>query len=270
MEPARVTQLGVEQGRSAGGSAGRSKEPAERVLSGGRRAVYRHPLAVRVWHWINALCLLVLLLSGLQILNAHPALYWGQVSTFDKPWLAFGSGDAPAFPAWITLPPWQDLAAGRHWHFFFAWIFVVSGGAYVLYALVSRRVRRVLLPFRGELRHLGASLADHLRLRFPRGEAARHYNPLQKLSYLVVIFGLLPLMILTGLTMSPGLDARFHFLTVLLGGRQSARTVHFFTASAIVLFFLIHMLAVLAAGPLNEMRAIVTGWLVIRGRKEET
>lgn len=249
--------------------AGSSRAP-ERVLSGGRRAVYRHPLAVRVWHWLNALCLLVLLVSGLQIFNAHPALYWGQVSVFDKPWLAIGSGDGPAFPSWITLPPWQDLAGGRHWHFFFAWIFVVSGGAYVLYALASHRVSRVLLLSRGELRHLGGSLAEHLRLRFPRGAAARHYNPLQKVSYLVVVFGLLPLMALTGITMSPALDARFHFLVFLFGGRQSARTVHFFTAWAIVLFFLIHMVAVLAAGPLNEMRAIVTGWFVVGGRKEET
>lgn len=257
---------GIEQARPPA----HPREAAERLLSGGRRAVYRHPLIVRAWHWLNALCLFVLLVSGLQIFNAHPALYWGQVSVFDKPWLALGSGDGPAFPSWITLPPWQDLAGGRHWHFFFAWIFVVSGAAYVLYALVSRRVRRVLLPSRAELRHLGGSLADHLRLRFPRGEQARDYNPLQKLSYLIVIFGLLPLMILTGLTMSPALDARFHFLTLLFAGRQSARTVHFFTAWAIVLFFVIHMLAVLAAGPLNEMRAIVTGWFVIGGRKEET
>ncbi len=239
------------------------------MLRGGRRAVYRHPLAVRVWHWINALCLLVLLVSGLQIFNAHPALYWGKASTFGKPWLALGTGDAPAFPPWITLPPWQDLAGGRHWHFFFAWIFAVNGGLYVLYAIAGRRVRRVLLPTRAELASLGRSLADHLRLRFPRGEAAREYNPLQKLAYLAVIFGLLPLMLASGLTMSPGLDARFHFLTVLFGGRQSARTVHFLTAWTIVAFFLIHMLAVLAAGPLNEMRAIITGWFVI-GRKGET
>jgi thiosulfate reductase cytochrome b subunit len=245
-------------------------EAAERVLSDGRRAVYRHPLIVRVWHWLNALCLLVLFVSGLQIFNAHPALYWGRVSAFDRPWLALGSADGPAFPSWITLPPWQDLAGGRHWHFFFAWIFVVSGGLYVLYALVSGRVRRVLLPSRDELRHIGGSLADHLRLRFPRGEAARRYNLLQKLAYLIVIFGLLPLMILTGLTMSPALDARFHFLTVLFAGRQSARTVHFLTAWAVVSFFLIHILAVLAAGPLNEMRAIITGWFVIRDRTKGT
>jgi thiosulfate reductase cytochrome b subunit len=250
--------------------ASRSSGVAERVLRGARLAVYRHPVVVRVWHWLNALCLFVLLVSGLQILNAHPALYWGQSSLFSHPWLAFGSGDSAPFPSWITLPPWQDLAGGRHWHFFFAWIFVLSGLGYVIYAVASRRVSHELLPAHGELRHLGRSLLDHLRLRFPRGEAARHYNPLQKLSYLVVIFGLLPLMVLTGLTMSPAMDARFHFLPLLFGGRQSARSVHFITAAAIVLFFFIHLLALIAAGPVKEMRAILTGWFVIGGDKEET
>jgi thiosulfate reductase cytochrome b subunit len=131
-------------------------------------------------------------------------------------------------------------------------------------------VRRVLAPTREQVRHIGRSINEHLRLRFPHGEAARQYNVLQKLTYLGVLFGLLPLMVVTGLTMSPGMDARLHFLTAVFGGRQSARTIHFFTASAIVLFFLIHILAVLAAGPLTEMRSIVTGWFVIRPRKGES
>lgn len=245
-------------------------QPAERVLRGGRVAVYRHPLAVRVWHWLNALCLLVLLTSGLQILNAHPALYWGRVSLFSHPWVRFASGYQRAFPRWITLPPWQDLADGRHWHFFFAWIFVVSGLAYVIYALASRRVRRELWPSAGEMRHLGRSFTDHLRFKFPEGEAARHYNPLQKLSYVLVIFGLLPLMVLTGLTMSPAMDARFPFLLTLFAGRQSARTIHFLAACALGLFFVIHMLALIAAGPIREMRAIITGWFVIGRRERES
>ncbi len=240
-----------------------SSDP-EREMPGGRIALYRHPLAVRLTHWVNAVCLLVLLMSGLQILNAHPALYWGEASPFDHPFLSFGSGDAPAFPAWITLPGWQDLASGRRWHFFFAWLFVLNGFLYLAYALLSRRVSRVLAPNREQLRHIGRSLIDHLRLRFPHGEAARRYNVLQKLSYLAVLFGLLPLMLLTGLTMSPGMDARLHFLTALFGGRQSARTLHFFTASALVLFFVIHIAAVVAAGPLNETRSMLTGWFVIK------
>jgi thiosulfate reductase cytochrome b subunit len=253
---------------SATASGQQPTSGTERALSDGRVALYRHPLTVRLTHWVNALCLLVLLLSGLQILNAHPALYWGEASPFDHPFLSFGSGDAPAFPGWITLPGYQDLASGRRWHFFFAWLFVLNGLLYLGYALLSGRVSRVLAPDREQLRHIGRSLIDHLRLRFPHGEEARRYNVLQKLSYLGVVFGLLPLMLLTGLTMSPGMDARLHFLTELFGGRQSARTLHFFTASALVLFFVIHIVAVIAAGPLNETRSMLTGWFVIRpGRR---
>jgi thiosulfate reductase cytochrome b subunit len=236
----------------------------DRVLRDGRIAVYRHPLAVRLTHWINALCLLVLITSGLQILNAHPALYWGAGSAFDHPFIAFGSGDSAPFPGWITLPSWQDLASGRRWHFFFAWVFVLNGLAYLLYAFASGRVRGVLWPTAAEVRGIGASLRDHLHLNFPEGEEARRYNVLQQLSYVAVLFGLLPLMLLTGLTMSPALDARLPALLDFFGGRQSARTLHFFTACALVLFFVIHLLAALAAGPLNEMRSIVTGWFVIR------
>jgi thiosulfate reductase cytochrome b subunit len=237
---------------------------ADRALDEGRTAIYRHPLLVRVTHWLNALCLLVLLLSGLQILNAHPALYWGNASTFSHPFINFSSAEGPAFPHWLTLPGWQDLAGGRRWHFFFAWLFVLNGLAYVLHAVLSGRVSQVLAPTKEQLRHIGGSIREHLRLHFPHGEAARQYNVLQKLSYLVVLFGLLPLMVVTGLTMSPGMDARLHFLTEMFGGRQSARTLHFFTASALVLFFVIHMIAVVAAGPLTELRSMVTGWFVIR------
>ncbi len=244
---------------------------SERALPDGTAAVYRHPLVVRLWHWINVLCFIVLIPSGLQILNAHPALYWGQASTFAHPWVAFGSGaDQPAFPSWITLPPWQDLADGRSWHFFFAWIFVVSGLAYAIYVFASRRVQGMLWPGRGELRHIGRSILDHLRLRFPQGDEARRYNLLQKLAYLAVLFILLPLMVLTGLAMSPGMDARLHLLTEVFGGRQSARTIHFLTACALVLFVVIHLAAIVAAGPLNEIRSMVTGWFVLgRGRRQE-
>jgi thiosulfate reductase cytochrome b subunit len=237
---------------------------SDRELGDGQVAFYRHSLPVRLTHWVNALCLLLLLMSGLQILNAHPALYWGEDSTFERPWIAFGSGHAAFFPGWIILPGWQDLASGRRWHFFFAWLLVFNGLAYVVYALISHRVTRVLAPDREQLRHFGRSVSDHLRLRFAHGEEARRYNVLQKLSYLAVLFGLLPLMILTGLTLSPGMDARLHFLLTLFGGRQSARTIHFLTASSLVLFFLVHIAAIVAAGPVNEMRSILTGWFVIR------
>lgn len=240
------------------------REAIQRQLPGGRLALYRHPLTVRLTHWINALCLLVLVPSGLQILNAHPALYWGEASDFGHAWLTLAPEGARAAPAWLTLPPWQDLAAGRRWHFFFAWVLALNGLAYLAYCIGSGRLRRLLLPDRAKLSGIGRSLQDHLALQFPHEELARGYNVLQQLSYLAVIFGLLPLMVLTGMSLSPGLDAGLHFLTPLLGGRQSARTLHFLGAALLMLFLVTHLAAVLLAGPVREMRSMISGWLVLR------
>jgi thiosulfate reductase cytochrome b subunit len=275
----------------------------ERTRKGGT-AVYRHPLIVRATHLVNALCLLVLLLSGLQILTAHPALYWGQTSRFAHPLAAIESvegndgllrgrltvagahldttgvlgasksgGDqlqSRAFPSWMTLPSNLDLGAGRRWHFAFAWVLVLNGLAYLSFALISRRAQTLLWPTAADLRGFGRSVVDHLRLRFAHGEEAVGYNVLQKLAYVAVIFGLLPLMVLTGLVMSPAMDARLPLLGDLLGGRQSARTLHFLSASGLAAFFLVHIAMVIAAGPVNEMRSILTGWFVIRRDKTET
>ncbi len=177
------------------------------------------------------------------------------------------SGDTVqrAFPRWATLPSWRDLSMGRRWHFFFAWAFVANLLAYFVAGLASRHFWRDLLPGREQLRPraLLHDAANHLRLKFPRGEAARQYNPLQKLTYLGVVFVLLPLMILTGLTMSPGLDAIFPWLVDLFGGRQSARTIHFVAASLIVLFVFVHVAMVFLAGPVNELRSMITGRFAI-------
>lgn len=259
----------------------------------GRELIYRHPLAIRATHWINALCLLILLMSGLQIFNAHPALYWGSKSVFAQPfvalrardtgggsyvgevtllgkavdttgWLGLGrdsDGDLEArgFPWWLTLPGRRDLAMGRRWHFFFAWAFVLNGLVYLIYSLFSGHLRKDLAPSGAELKGIGASIAEHLRLRFPKGEAARRYNVLQKLSYLVVALILLPLMLLTGLAMSPAMDAGFPLLLDMLGGRQSARTIHFIAASLLVLFVFVHIVMVLISGVWNNMRSMITG-----------
>lgn len=267
----------------------------------GATAVYRHPLLVRLTHWLNALCLLVLLLSGLQILNAHPAFYWGEVARFAQPWAAveavprddgelrgrltvagvsfdttgvlgasLSGGEqlqARAFPSWLTLPSYPDLGAGRRWHFAFAWILVINGLIYAAYAILSGRVTRLLWPSLSELRTVPRSLWNHLRLRFAHGDEARGYNVLQKLAYAAVIFGLLPLMLLTGLTMSPAVYARLPLLGDMLGGRQSARTLHFLAASGLVAFFAVHIAMVFAAGPVNEIRSMITGWFVIRREK---
>jgi thiosulfate reductase cytochrome b subunit len=248
---------------------------------------------VRATHWINVVCLLVLLTSGLQIFNAHPALYWGDSSDFGHPffaigtqkgkdglprgvttlagrgldttgvlgWTSDGSGGraARAFPAWATLPSWQSLADGRLWHFFFAWVFVVNGLVYLFYGLLNGHLWREMVPSGRELGRIGHTVWDHLRLRFPSGEAARHYNVLQKLSYLVVIVVLLPVLALAGLGMSPRLDAGFPELPSLFGGRQSARTIHFIAAFAVVGFALVHVFMVLISGVWNNIWSMVTG-----------
>ncbi len=219
----------------------------------------RHPAWVRLTHWINGVCLAVLLMSGLQIFNAHRALYWGIRSDFAHPLLALRRG----FPWWITLPGYQDLAAGRHWHFFFAWIFVLNGIVYLVTALIGGHLRGDLLPGGEELSGVGRTLRDHLRLRFPHGATARGYNPLQKLSYLAVIFVLLPLMLLTGLTMSPAVDTMLPLLLTVFGGRQSARTIHFIVASLLVGFTILHIAMVLLSGFVNNMRGMITGHYTI-------
>ena len=248
---------------------------------------------VRATHWINLVCLIVLLMSGLQIFNAHPALYWGEISDFGHPFFAItmqedrdgvprgittlagrrldttglfgwstdgaGDGAARAFPAWATLPSWQSLADGRLWHFFFAWILVVNGLVYLLHGLLNGHLWRDIVPTRRELGRIGHTVWDHLRLRFPSGDAARHYNVLQKLAYLCAIFVLLPTLALAGLAMSPRLDAGFPELTSLFGGRQSARTIHFVAAFALVAFVLVHVFMVLISGVWNNLRSMVTG-----------
>jgi len=262
-----------------------------------RQVIFRHSLLVRVTHWINVLCLVVLLMSGLQIFNAHPALYLGEQSDFQHPVFAIGQGEAGdrevgvttilgqmfdttgvlglsnvageeterAFPAWITLPSGQDLAIGRRWHFLFAWLFVVNGVVYLVGGFVAKHFWRDLVPSRTAMAHIGARFVDHLRLRFPRGEAARHYNVVQQLAYLATIFILLPLVVVTGWTMSPGLDAFFHPLVDFFGGRQSARTVHFIVVILIVLFTIVHVVMVLLTGVVNHLRSMVTGRYDIGG-----
>lgn len=248
-----------------------------------RRA--RHSLPVRLTHWINALALLVLLGSGLQIFNAHPALYWGHASTFAEPWVAMtaeprgaglagftqvgalkvetsgllglSNGERRGFPAWSTLPGYRSLAEGRRWHFFFAWVFVINGLIYLAWGLVSGHFSRNLFPHSVELapRNLWAEIKDHARLRFHLGG----YNALQKLVYLAVIFGLLPLMVLSGLGMSPGVNAAWPWTFEIFGGRQSARTIHFLSALTMVAFVLVHVAMVIASGPLRQLRAMTTG-----------
>ncbi|MFC0683472.1 cytochrome b/b6 domain-containing protein [Sphingobium sp. WW5] len=261
-------------------------QPIDRLRVGGD-LIYRQRRPVRAWHWLNALAVIVLLMSGMMIFNAHPHLYWGQYgANHETPWLEIGSdgergylrvgpvtipttgvlglagGEERAFPPLVTIPSGYNLAAARQWHFFFAWLLVVPGLLFWLWGFISRHVQRDLAPTAEELRprSLWQDVKDHARLRFHTGEAARRYNVLQKLSYVGVIFGLLPIMVLTGLTMSPGIDAAWPWLLDLFGGRQSARSIHFICAALLAGFIVVHLLMVLLAGPINELRSIITGW----------
>ena len=224
-------------------------------------SIYRHSLATRLMHWLNALCLFLVLMSGLQIFNADPQLYWGSYGANTDP-AAFAIG---GFPHWATLPGERDLATGRRIHFFFAWLLVVNSTAFFAVSFASGHVRRDLLPSRAEIapKHVLHDIGEHQRLRFPRGEAARHYNVLQKLAYLGVLFILGPLILATGLTMSPAMDAAFPWLLNLFGGRQSARTLHFIAAALVVLFIIVHLAMVLLAGPVRELRSMITGRYVL-------
>lgn len=219
------------------------------------RTIERHALWIRVTHAVNAACLVLLLMSGLQIFDAHPAWYLGSASDFAHPLVALPGG----VPHWLTLPGYQDLATGRLWHFFLAWIFVINGAVYLSIGLLSGHIARDLLPRLQEVRGIGASMRAHLHLRLPAEEQAHHYNPLQKLSYLLVVSLLLPLMFLTGLAMSPAIDAAVPLLPWLLLGRQTARTLHGVTALLLVLFVVVHLLMVVVSGLGNNLRGIVTG-----------
>lgn len=224
-----------------------------------KKLVLRHSVWVRVTHWLNLLCLVVLLMSGVQIFNAHPALYWGQGSDFANPWLSLWEQDG--LPWWLALPGERWLSMGRRWHFFFAWALVINGAVYLLHGFISRHFVRDLWPSKEQMRQIGQTFYDHLRLRFHHGA----YNVLQKLAYLAVIFGLLPLIVLSGMTMSPQLDATFPILLDLFGGRQSARSIHFLCAFGLVAFVAVHVLMVLLSGFWNNLRSMITG----RYRTEE-
>ncbi len=226
-------------------------------VSNSSRTVRRHRLSTRLWHWLNALLLYILFTSGLGIFNAHPRLYWGQYgANFDPAWLVL-----ERFPGWITLPAHYSLAMSRHWHLAAAPLFAFALLGYMIWSLANRHVPRDLALTRPDLkpRHVWQDVKDHARLRFPTGEAALRYGTLQKASYIGIIFVALPVLILSGLTMSPGMNAAMPWLLDLFGGRQSARSIHFIMAFALLAFFLVHILMVLLSGPLNQLRGIVTG-----------
>ena len=256
--------------------------------------IYRHKLPIRIMHWINVVCFIVLLMSGLNIFNAHAALNIGKSSyNGQAPILemnaaqsktgkligyttilghqfnttgVFGVSQGPdgrvlqrGFPAWMTIPSSQWLSMARHWHLFFAWLFVINGICYVTYSVLSKHVQRDLLTTKADRASIWQSIKDHARFKHASGEDAKRYNVLQKITYLSVIFILLPLVILMGWAMSPFLNSLIPGWVDLFGGRQTARTIHFIVAWLLLGFVFIHVFLVITTGLWNNLRGMITG-----------
>lgn len=252
-----------------------------------RRLAYRHPLSRRINHWINVVTVILLLMSGLNILEAHPALYWGKYGAdADHPALAvmgandkgtltvghhkfdttgllgWSGGEERVFPDLWTLPHQRDLAAARNWHLFLGWVLILNGLAYFGFSLFNRHLQRDILPNARDLApaNIAHDIRDHVRFKFPKGRDSNRYHVLQKLAYASLALVFLPGMVITGLSLSPGADAVFPGIVDLLGGRQPARTLHFIFMGLTVGFIVVHVALVLLAGFFKQIRAMITGW----------
>jgi Ni/Fe-hydrogenase b-type cytochrome subunit len=217
--------------------------------------VFRHRLSTRIWHWVNAVTIFVMMMSGLGILNAHPMLYWGQYgANLDTPWLTLDR-----FPGWATIPTDYNLALSRQWHLAFAWVLAFGLLFYFIRSLINRHLQKDLALSRAEVApgHLWADIKKHARFDFSESQA--RYNPLQKITYSLILFVIMPTLILTGLCMSPGIGGVLPWLTDLFGGRASARSIHFICTAAMAAFIVLHVVLVILAGPYNELRSMITG-----------
>jgi thiosulfate reductase cytochrome b subunit len=223
----------------------------------------RHSVLVRVTHWITTLCFLALLVSGIELVISHPRFYWGETGNVLTPTLfkiPIPSSRALVPTGYGYVLPDQN-GWSRYLHFQAAWLLVLTGLLYGISLFFTGHLRKNLLPSKSDLswRVLSTSIYDHLRFKRPSAAEAWSYNVLQRLAYLFVIFVLFPLVIWTGLAMSLAFDSAFPAAVTLLGGQQSARTLHFFVSIALVLFLLVHVIEVFLAGFWSRMRAMITG-----------
>ena len=223
----------------------------------------RHSALVRVTHWITALCFLALLVTGGEIVISHPRFYWGETGNDLTP--ALFKLPIPASRNLVPTGYKYVLPDANGWsrylHFQAAWAVILTGLLYLIFGFLSGHFRKNLLPDRADLswRAISRAIASHLRFARPSEEEAWSYNFLQRIAYLFVIFVLFPLVIWTGLAMSPAFVSAFPASVNLLGGQQSARTIHFFVSLALVLFLLVHVGMVVFAGFWSRMRAMITG-----------
>jgi thiosulfate reductase cytochrome b subunit len=250
----RLGSVQVPLGASVSGFA--SAAPATTIAS-------RHSALVRVTHWIMTLCFFALLVTGAEIVISHPRFYWGETGTvLDKPLfqLPIPSSRALVPTGYGYVMPDQN-GWSRYLHFQTAWILVLTGLLYGIYGFFAGHFRKNLLPDKTDFswRAFSTAIASHLRFERPSEAEAWSYNVLQRLTYLFVIFVLFPLVIWTGLAMSPAFDSAFPATVNVLGGQQSARTIHFFVSLALVLFLLVHVVMVCVAGFRSRTRAMITG-----------
>ena len=252
--------------------------------------VYRHNRVTRLTHWLNALALMILLMSGLMIFNAHPHLYLGHTSEPAKAVLSIGATEQGgtmrgyldilgikinttgvlgvqrtangttqrAFPSWATVPGYYSLAEARRWHFFFGWIFSLTGLLYIVYNLAVGHMKKFLFT-PADAARVPAMIAYYLKLRKDSPQVGE-YNPLQKIAYTSVFLLLAPIILLSGMAMSPQLNVAFNWLPAIFGGRQSARTIHFIIAFGTLFFALGHVFMVITQGFFNNMRSMISGW----------
>ena len=214
----------------------------------------RHALTTRLWHWLNLICVATLLMSGLNISNAHKRLYWGDQG-FDpsQAWL-----HVPAFPGWMTIPDYYNLAAARSWHLLAAWPFALALLlVWIAMLLNSHFVRDVATNLKEwRWNAIKADIISHLKFEFDHEGG---YNFLQKLAYGAVYGVFLPMMIFSGMAISPGIEPAVPWLGDLMGGRQSARSLHFIFAMLTFGFFLVHISLILVTGPIRQIRGMITG-----------
>jgi Ni/Fe-hydrogenase b-type cytochrome subunit len=256
---------------------------------------YRHNPITRATHWVNMLALAILFMSGLMIFNAYPHLHWGSKAEPDEAFFSIYAvnedgairaytklyglrvettgvlglqntemGPAPrAFPSWITVPGFYCLSCGRRWHFFFGWLFALNGLLYLVYNSINGHMGKFFLTPR-DLRKFFPMALYYLHIRKTSPQDGE-YNPLQKAAYTSVFFMLTPLIIASGLAMSPQMDAGFNWLPAIFGGRQSARSFHFLTTFFFAFFTFGHVLMVVTTGVFNNMRSMITGWYTEKG-----
>lgn len=225
----------------------------------------RHSAVVRVTHWITAIAFFALLTSGGEIILSHPRFYWGETGNVNmRPWLNLhlpSSRNTVPTGYGYVLPDQNGWS--RYLHFQAAWVAVVTGLIYVVWGLFKGHFRRNVFPAPADLslKELGVSMVRHLRFERPGTEEAWSYNVLQRLTYLLVIFVLFPLMIWTGLAMSFGFTSAFPLAVRLLGGQQTARSLHFLVTILLVLFLAIHVVMIFVAGFRSRTRAMISGSL---------